>query len=222
MNPMKKSILPIAGMLTACILVFALGGWAWWNAWLMLAFMLGVGTATTRLIRRTPGLAEERITAAGKAMSWDALLVKLTNLALPVMIIVAALDRHLMLLSRVPAALSLATFILMIPAVTLTYRAIAANAFFSSHIRIQEDRGHVVVSKGPYSVIRHPGYAGAILFNLLVPLALGSWLALIPGIFTALLLIYRTAREDLMLKTKLSGYAEYAQRVPHRLIPGVW
>jgi protein-S-isoprenylcysteine O-methyltransferase Ste14 len=174
------------------------------------------------LISSVPGLADERRTAAGKAMPWDSKLVKLINLALPTMVIAAAIDMRFRQLPGVPAAVSIGAFGLMVPAAILTYRAIATNAFFSSHMRIQEDRGHFVVSAGPYGIIRHPGYAGSALFNLLVPLALGSWLALIIGIGTAVLLVYRTAREDRVLIAELHGYAAYAQRVRSRLIPGVW
>ena len=89
-------------------------------------------------------------------------------------------------------------------------------------MRIQEDRGHIVVSSGPYRVVRHPGYAGAVLFNLLAPPALGSWTAMIFGAGAAGLLIYRTAREDRVLTAELLGYAEYAKQVRRRLIPGLW
>ena len=121
-----------------------------------------------------------------------------------------------------PAAISVGAFMAMIPASMLTYRAIAANIFFSSHVRIQKDRGQIVVSKGPYSVVRHPGYAGSAAFNLLVPLALGSWTALLPAFGAIALLVYRTNKEDCVLLAKLPGYAAYAKRVHTRLIPGVW
>ncbi|HEX2966827.1 MAG TPA: hypothetical protein VHO84_13630 [Syntrophorhabdaceae bacterium] len=95
------------------------------------------------------GLAEERRTAAGTAMPWDSRLVKIVNLALPAMLLIAALDVRFQWFPGVPAAVSVAAFGLMIPAAALTYRAIAANVFFSSHIRIQKDRGQFVVSGGP-------------------------------------------------------------------------
>jgi protein-S-isoprenylcysteine O-methyltransferase Ste14 len=219
----RKAIVLLFGAATAVIGLFCIAGTvAWWNAWVFLVFITVLGAFTSRLIRNLPGLAEERRTAAAKARPWDLKLVKLINLALPAMVVVAAFSLRFRGLPDVPVAVSVAAFAAMIPAVMLTYRAIAANAFFSSHIRIQEDRGHYVVSAGPYGFVRHPGYAGSILFNLLVPLALGSWAALAPGFGAAVLLAYRTAKEDRVLLAELGGYAAYAQQVTCRLIPGVW
>jgi len=110
----------------------------------------------------------------------------------------------------------------LLPASVLTYRAMVVNPFFSSHVRIQSDRGHSVVGAGPYRFIRHPGYAGAAVVNCLMPFALGSWLAVLPGTGAATLLVWRTAREDRFLTRELPGYAQYAKRVRYRLIPAVW
>ena len=96
------------------------------------------------------------------------------------------------------------------------------NAYFSSAVRLQPDRGQVVVSSGPYAIVRHPGYAGGILYLALNGLALGSWwagLATIPMLF---LTVRRTALEDKMLQGGLTGYAEYSRYVRYRLVPGIW
>ena len=220
---MKKAIgiLLWSAIALAALLGIA-GTAAWWNVWAFLAFMGVTGAATHRLIQNAPGLAEERRTAAAQAPHWDVNVVRMVNLALPVMLVVAALDMRFRWFPPVSAAVSMAALAAMIPAAMLTYRAMAANLFFSSHVHIQQDRGHVVVSTGPYRLIRHPGYTGAVLFNLLAPLALGAWAAWVPGIGTALLLIFRTAREDRFLMAELPGYSAYAAKVPHRLAPGIW
>lgn len=75
---------------------------------------------------------------------------------------------------------------------------------------------------GPYRFVRHPGYVGAIVQAFGAPLLLGSLWALIPGALAALLMIVRTALEDRMLRAELAGYAEYAQQVRFRLLPGIW
>ena len=98
----------------------------------------------------------------------------------------------------------------------------AANRFFSATVRIQKDRGHRVVSGGPYRWIRHPGYTGAILSNVATPAFLDSRWAFLPAVFTAVVLIVRTALEDRFLRRELEGYREYARKVRHRLLPGVW
>ena len=220
---MKRKIGILLGAVVAAAGLFGLAGTtAWWNAWAFFAFMAVTGAFTSRLIRNTPGLAEERRTAAAGAESWDRKLVRLINLALPAMLIAAALDMRFRWLPPVPEAASIAALFAMAPAAMLIYRAMSANLFFSSHVRIQQDRGHSVVSTGPYRVVRHPGYAGTIIFNLLVPLALGSWISLGPGIGVAALLVYRTVREDRMLMKELPGYVDYAREVRRRIVPGIW
>lgn len=70
--------------------------------------------------------------------------------------------------------------------------------------------------------MRHPGYTGAILFELATPILLGSVWALIPGGVSALAMLVRTVLEDHSLQRELAGYADYARRVRYRLLPGVW
>jgi protein-S-isoprenylcysteine O-methyltransferase Ste14 len=70
--------------------------------------------------------------------------------------------------------------------------------------------------------VRHPLYLAALLMCAGIPLALGSLWALVPGAVGALVLVVRTVLEDRTLQKELEGYQEYAGRVRHRLIPGVW
>ena len=88
--------------------------------------------------------------------------------------------------------------------------------------RPKEDRDHSVVFSGPYSLIRHPGYAGALLAHLALPFALGSIWALLPAALGTLVFVARTSREDRTLRERLVGYREYQERVRWRLLPRVW
>ena len=98
----------------------------------------------------------------------------------------------------------------------------AANAFFAEGVRIQEERGHTVATRGPYCWVRHPGYVGAIMGMAASPFLLGSWWAMIPAALAMAGYILRTALEDRTLLAELPGYREYAQRTRYRLLPGVW
>lgn len=89
-------------------------------------------------------------------------------------------------------------------------------------VRLQTDRGHQVVSSGPYRWMRHPGYAGAILTYLATPIFLDSLWAFIPTVLTTILFVIRTALEDRFLQGELEGYSDYAKRVRYRLLPGIW
>ncbi len=100
--------------------------------------------------------------------------------------------------------------------------AMVVNKFFSAVVRIQKERNQTVISDGPYKFVRHPGYTGAILALLSMPIMLGSLWALLPAGFIASLTIVRTFLEDKTLQEKLEGYKEYAKKVKYRLLPGVW
>lgn len=90
------------------------------------------------------------------------------------------------------------------------------------YVRIQTDRGHQVVSSGPYAYVRHPGYLGAALGMIGIPLLLDSLWALFPVLLVLILGLVRTALEDRTLLAELPHYKEYAKRVRYRLIPGIW
>lgn len=100
--------------------------------------------------------------------------------------------------------------------------AMVENAYFSTVVRVQEEAGQQVCTTGPYRVVRHPGYLGAVLQSLAGPLVLGSVWALIPGLVAALLMVVRTLLEDRTLHEELGGYAAYAEDVRYCLVPGIW
>jgi protein-S-isoprenylcysteine O-methyltransferase Ste14 len=97
-----------------------------------------------------------------------------------------------------------------------------SNRFFSSVVRIQKDRGHAVVTSGPYRFVRHPGYTGIVAFTLATPLILNSQWAFVPAVVTAAVTGLRTALEDRTLHNELEGYADYAGRVKYKLAPPIW
>jgi protein-S-isoprenylcysteine O-methyltransferase Ste14 len=100
--------------------------------------------------------------------------------------------------------------------------ALIENRFFAGTVRIQTERGHHVVSSGPYRIVRHPGYAGGLFVYLFIPLLLDSLWAWIPTILLAIVLIVRTALEDQTLQAELPGYKEFAGKTKYRLFPGIW
>jgi protein-S-isoprenylcysteine O-methyltransferase Ste14 len=122
----------------------------------------------------------------------------------------------------IPLAAQVAALAVFALALAFAFWAMMVNRFFSTFVRIQSERGHHVVTGGPYAYVRHPGYAGTILSTVAFPIALGSLWALIPACVGGFLFALRTLQEDKILQAELDGYREYASRVRWRLFPGVW
>ena len=138
------------------------------------------------------------------------------------MLLVAGLQHRFQWPPRLPLLLQLAALILVILGFILGNWTMIVNRFFSAGVRIQRDREQTVVDRGPYAVVRHPAYAGALLTFLALPLMLDALWALLPALLTAVALVLRTALEDRTLQEELDGYTAYARRVRYRLLPGVW
>jgi len=173
--------------------------------------------------RKDPGLLEERRRARAGTKKWDRVLLAIYGVLFFATWIVAGVDVGRFHWSdTVPLGLQIVGLVTCTASFGLTWWAIWVNTFFSRVVRIQEDRGHHVVTSGPYRYVRHPGYAGIILIWPGTALVLGSWWAMLPAVGIVLIYIVRTALEDRTLHEELEGYAAYAQQVRYRLLPGVW
>ncbi|MHB1295511.1 MAG: methyltransferase family protein [Anaerolineae bacterium] len=203
------------------LLFVAAGTLAWPGAWVYLA-LVTAGTMVTMLLLPKDLLVERSQMQQG-AKGWDIGLALFVARFGPLSaLIVAGLDRRYGWTAPLDAWLPVLGLILTAMGVVFTAWAMRTNRYFSGLVRIQTDRGHTVVSTGPYALVRHPGYVGACVAQLAVPLALTAWWALIPSAITVAVLVVRTALEDRTLRAELSGYREYAQKVRYRLLPGVW
>ncbi len=214
-------------LLLAPGLLFLCGGTlAWPMAWIYFILVLA-GALGGRLIvwRRSPDLLRERarFAEAEDAEPWDRLLVMVVAIVGPALTsIVAGIDHRADWGPRLPEVVQILAAFLVAAGFGLATWAMVENRFFSAVVRIQSDRGHGVVSEGPYRWVRHPAYAGSVAAFLAAPLMLDTVWALVPGLLVAAAIVVRTALEDRTLIQKLPGYAEYAGRTRHRLLPGVW
>jgi protein-S-isoprenylcysteine O-methyltransferase Ste14 len=168
-------------------------------------------------------LVKERIQPGPGTKKWDyvfnAFFLPLTY----VIPLIAALDGGRHHWTRAfPVWVNVVAFVFILLGYSLMVLSLWKNRFFSITVRIQKERGHYVVDKGPYAFIRHPGYAGLIVSSFGIAIALNSLWALIPtGLYTIAFII-RTCLEDVTLQKELPSYADYAARVRYRLVPGVW
>ncbi len=201
------------------------GRWGWWQAWVY-AIVCILGFAISRALagRRHPGLLAERgrMLRHADAKPWDKTLAPLVGLGGALLPLVAGLDARFGWSAGFSLPVELMALALIVGGYALSSYALIENAFFSGMVRIQTDRGHRVVSSGPYRWLRHPGYAGALLAYLATPLLLDSAWTFLPALFLTVTLLIRTGLEDRTLQTELDGYRAYASRVRYRLLPGVW
>lgn len=199
--------------------------WDWWEAWVYAVVSI-LSFVISRILaaRRNPDLIRERarFLQHEDAKDWDKKITPLVGLGGGLIPLVVGLDA---LIGGTPS-FSLPVKMISLIGILLGYAlgsyALIENRFFSGMVRIQTERGHQVVSSGPYRWIRHPGYAGALLTYWAIPFFLDSLLAFLPVVFFSFVLVIRTRLEDETLQTELAGYQDYAQRVRYRLLPGIW
>ena len=205
------------------IMFLAAGRLDWLGGWLMTALLVGGQAAQWLLVgRRHPDLLVERSRAGANTDRRDIPMAMAMAYGSLLAMLIAGLEVRLNGLPEVADFVAVAGFALAAVGVGISIVAMLANRFFAPVVRIQDDRGHVVVDSGPYAIVRHPGYAGMILFYLGLPLMFGSWwVGLIMALTIAITLV-RTAHEDEYLRANLEGYAAYAERVRWRLMPHIW
>jgi protein-S-isoprenylcysteine O-methyltransferase Ste14 len=214
----------IGSLFTAAILFGAAGRLDWVMGWVLIGvYVIWTGATALTVIPTNPEMLAERTGPKEGTKGWDMVIMSVVGVAEMVKYIVAGLDVRWGWSPQMPLALQLAGVVVAVLGydVILVW-SMAANAFFSQTVRIQEDRGHTVVTGGPYRYVRHPGYVGSILFQIATPFILGSVWTFIPSGLVVCLTVVRTALEDRTLREELPGYAEYAQQTRYRLLPGVW
>lgn len=192
-------------------------------AWIYIGIRVSIAAISLFLITsKYPGLLEERYHSGEGAKAWDRLLASITTLLLLGILIVAGLDMRFGWSPELALSIQLVALVILFLGDVFSKWAAVSNRFYSRIVRIQKDRGHTIVTDGPYRYIRHPGYAGALVAGLATPIVLDSlWALVIAGVLT-LLLVIRTALEDKTLHDELLGYSEYAQQTRFRLVPSVW
>lgn len=205
------------------LLFWPAGTWDWPMAWALIGLtgLWVIGTAAVA-IPRYPELLAERVGPRKGAKSWDTAILGMIGLLMLVKLLLAGLDRRNGWTGGFSLEAEIAGLLLALAGYALVVWATGSNAYFSMVNRIQVERGHKVASGGPYHFVRHPAYVGMILAELGTSLMLGSWLALIPGVISSVLILVRTVFEDRTLLNELDGYVEFAQKTRYRLIPGVW
>lgn len=213
-------LLPLAFLLViSTILLLSFGEWQNRYLWGYIGVWMAAVVAALIIIK--PDLLKERV-KPGKGAKGK-FLQKIWMPLIGLHWVLAGLDAGRYHWSDcLPLPVQIGAIALMAAGLAFALSAVATNPFFSSVVRIQDDRGQYVVSTGPYAVVRHPAYLGAMLFALSSPFALNSLISAVPMLGYVVLLVFRTRMEDPLLHQSLPGYTEYAARVRYRLVPGIW
>lgn len=209
----------------AALLFVAAGTWRWPEAWVLLILNGTLGLASAFLIaRRDPGLLRERMRGPiqKEQKPWDKRLLALILLLCMTIPVAAGLDAVRFGFSRMPVWLEALGGGAIAVALYLFHAVMLTNTYATTVVRIQDERGHKVISTGLYAWVRHPMYLGATLYFLGFAFLLGSWWAVAIAVVVILLFAVRAVLEEETLKRELAGYADYAGRVRYRLVPGLW
>jgi len=210
-------------LLEGAILFLASGRLDWTWAWVFLGiYLAGILVNSLFMLRGHRETMAER--GRPKEMKkWDMAISGVWAVAQYLLLpLIAGLQVRFGFGQDLPLAWHLAGTALFALGLGLFSWAMIANAFFSTVVRIQSERGHSVCRSGPYRIVRHPGYAGAILQGFGVALVLGSTCALLPAVLAAVMMVLRTFFEDRTLQAELPGYRDFVQETRYRLLPGVW
>ena len=211
----------------AVALMWPAGTWQWWEAWVIVGLWSIYGFAMTYyLLRHDPALLAERLKFVPlhkDQKSWDKVIMLLFFIAGIGLYLVPGFDVVRYEWSEsLPLWMKVLAMLVHLPCFVLLAWVMRENTYLSQVVKIDKERGHKVITTGPYALVRHPMYIVIIVLLFAVPVALGSRFALILAMFLTVLLIVRTYLEDRTLHAELEDYPEYAKKTPYRLIPGIW
>ena len=223
-NLIVKSFLGLV-FLVACLalaLFLSAGSLGFWQAWVFLAvWTASVIFITAYLVKYDQRLLASRVQAGPTAETQkiQQVIQGFASLFFIGLFIVPGLDYRYHW-SQVPPFLSILSDGFVALGFYIVFLVFKENSFTSAIIEVADEQK--VITSGPYSVVRHPMYAGAFLLLIFTPLALGSWVALPFPLPLILVIIIRLLAEEKFLQANLSGYSEYCQKVHYRLIPWIW
>jgi protein-S-isoprenylcysteine O-methyltransferase Ste14 len=217
----KRMLQVVIQYIVIALILFLTSGklnWIW--AWAYMSVNVIILAINSMVI--SPELMAERGEIKENVEPWDRTVALIGSIFTLVMIILPGFDLRFGWSPPLnPSVQILGLVFYALGMLSFTW-SMVSNPFFSTSVRIQMDRDHVVATSGPYRYVRHPGYISYCIAWIATALALGSLWTIIPAVFIVITIVIRTALEDRTLLQKLQGYREYADKVRYRLIPGIW
>ena len=214
--------LVVLALVMGLLLFLPAGTIHYWQAWLYLSIFTGASLLITLdLMKRDPALLERRLSGGPTAEKQPVqkIIMLFTSLGFIALLVVPAVDYRFGW-SAVPLGVVMLGDLLVTLGFYLISRVYRENTYTSATIEVTQDQ--MVISTGPYAIVRHPMYASASLYLLGTPLALGSYLGLVPLAAIIPFLIWRLVDEERFLARNLPGYIAYQKRIRYRIVPYVW
>ena len=225
MPPKIWIVLGVEAFVFAGLLFYAAGTADWPPGWAFLGVVSVAAFLMVRMVaRHDPALLKDVLhwPIRRAALPWDGFMLVILTVLFPGWLALMGLDAVRFDWSEMPDGLQIVGGIGVATAMAFFYRVFEENTFVARLARAQKERAERLISTGPYAVVRHPFYAALLFFCASTALLLGSWFGLAAVVVIGAALALRVALEDRELREKLEGYADYARRVPYRLVPGVW
>lgn len=222
---MRKAI--IRGVLSLVVMIAGIFGLAgrsdYWQGWVFTLTVVAGILVSAPFFGRMQQVIAERWSPGPGQKPWDKVFWALYLPGELAIFVVSALDAgRYRWTGAIPPLVYWCAYGVFVGSVAIVQWAKFVNQFFSTVVRLQTERGHHVVDRGPYGFVRHPGYLGGILMAISSPVVLGSYWGLVPGAAVVVLILARTYLEDCTLRRELLGYEEYTRRVRYRIFPGIW
>jgi protein-S-isoprenylcysteine O-methyltransferase Ste14 len=220
----SKAAMGLANLVVVLGLVLfgAAGTLRFVEGWVFLGLFTAASLAITLyLARKDPALLERR-TQAGPVAETERsqkVIQGIASVSFLSTVVVPALD-HRFHWSRAPLPAVIAGDVLVLLGFLVVFRVFRENTFTSAVIEVAT--GQRVIDSGPYAVVRHPMYAGALVLVAGIPIALGSIVGLAGFPPFAAVIVWRLLDEERFLVGHLPGYAAYREGTRYRLIPRVW
>ena len=206
-------------VISPAFLFLPAGTFHYWQGWVVGGTLLiAMFTSSAYFYKHDPRLLESRMQSK-ETVPQQKLIMKLANVLFVAVFLIPGFD-HRFAWSRVPVWLTILSLVIVLAGYLLNCWVMLVNSFASRIIEIQS--GQKVISTGPYRLVRHPLYLGAIVMFLFMPLALGSYWGLLPAALTIPVFVFRLLNEEKLLRKDLPGYSEYCLAMRFRLVPFVW
>ncbi len=220
----KKAFTGLLGLVIGMAVLIFLPAWSldYRQAWIFLAVFSGsVAAITIYLMKEDPQLLERRVNAGPGAEREKSqkIIQFIAQIAFIAVLVVPAID-HRHGWSTMPTYVSAVGDLLVALGLLVVFLVFKENTYSSAIIEVGSEQK--IITTGPYALVRHPMYIGAIVMLLGIPLALGSWWGLFTIIPIALVIVWRLLEEEKFLAKNLAGYAEYQSKVRCHLLPFIW